>query len=93
MKSLGMLFSLASAVAIHLAMRLVSPYAKSIRVSLFKQSLNYLFFFDIDGLCLSFKLSLLTATTRLTLGSVNRELTDDMVFFFDRSFNGVGEID
>ena len=58
--------------AIHLAMRLVSPHAKSIRVSLFKQSLKYLFFFDIDGLCLYFKLSLLTATTRLTLGSVNR---------------------
>ena len=93
MKSLGMLLSLASAVAIYLAMRLVSPHAKSIRVSLFKQPLNYLFFFDIDGLCLSFKLCMLTATTRFTLGSVNRELTNKMVFFFDRSISGVGEID
>ena len=41
----------------------VSPYAKSIRVSLFKPPLHCLFFFDIDGLCLSFKVSLLTATT------------------------------
>ena len=90
MKSRGMLFSLASAVAIHMAMRFVSPHAKSIRVSIFKQPLHYLFFFDIDGLCLSFKLSLLTATTRVTLGSVNRELTNNMVFFFDRSMSGVG---